>query len=203
MCTANVGQPALTSTSVCSFVLCALQILPQPGSNAAAAGVAAQQDNQDYVVAEFREPTGKRRFKLPGATGAAAAASGHHHAIDAESAPADSAAIATNATEQGGRRKLQQGTIVQDVLIVYTQAAANKAGGEAAIKAAARDTVARTNKAYLDTGLNLRQNLLDARLVSHLQIERRYNSLWKRYDTVSRGTCKRPMAYSANHTQCA
>jgi hypothetical protein len=132
-----------------------------------------QQDNQDYVVAEFREPTGKRRFKLPpGAVGAAAAASGPQHdaAIIAESAPADSAAIATNSTEQGGRRKLQQGTIVQDVLIVYTQAAANKAGGEAAIKAAARDTVARTNKAYLDTGLNLRQNLLDARLVSHLQI---------------------------------
>jgi hypothetical protein len=149
-------------------LLCVVQILPQPGTNAA--GVAAQQNSQDYVVAEFREPTGKRAFKLPGA---AAATSAHHHIADdayAASASADAATIAANAsaivTEQGGRRKLQQTTIVQDVLIVYTRAAAKKAGGEAAIKAAARDTVARTNKAYVDTGLNLRQNLLDVRLVS-------------------------------------
>jgi hypothetical protein len=143
--------------------LCALQILPQPGSNAA--GVSAQQNNQDYVITEFREPTGKRMFKLPGAARAAAAAAGHahHDSADAATTTADSSTVVS---EQGGRRKLQQATIVHDILIVYTQAAANRAGGEAAIRAAARDTVARTNKAYVDTGLNLRQNLLDVRLVS-------------------------------------
>ncbi|KAF6263527.1 hypothetical protein COO60DRAFT_1635142 [Scenedesmus sp. NREL 46B-D3] len=93
------------------------RILPTPGSSTtaqrlsadnvttmtmSAEALAQQQENQDYVVVEFREPTKRRAF----------------------------------------------------------------AGGEAAIKAAARDAVARTNKAYADTGLNVRQNLLDARLVS-------------------------------------
>jgi hypothetical protein len=59
---------------------------------------------------------------------------------------------------------------VQDILIVYTQAAAKKAGGEAAIQAAARDTVARTNKAYLDSGINLRQRVLNVWQVSHFLI---------------------------------
>jgi hypothetical protein len=145
---------------MCTPSLCAVQILPQPASNAA--GVAAQQNNQDYVVAEFREPTNKRKFKLPGGAGAAAAASGHHHSADADTISANASSIVS---EQGGRRKLQQTTIVHDILIVYTQAAANRAGGEAAMRAAARDTVARTNKAYVDTGINLRQNLLDVRLV--------------------------------------
>jgi hypothetical protein len=153
---------------MCAPPLCALQIMPQPGNNAA--GVAAQQNNRDYVVAEFREPTRKRMFKRPGETGAAATASVHYHgSVDAASDSADVAAMAANSSmvmsEQGGRRKLQQTTIVHDILIVYTQAAANRAGGKAAIRAAARDTVARTNKAYLDTGLNLRQNLLEVRLV--------------------------------------
>lgn len=116
-----------------------------------AQALAPLQDEREYVVVEYREPTKRRMFRLQnnGNTTAAAAA-------------VTEAAAVVNADVTVS----QASPVVQDVLIVYTAAAARQARGKSAIKAAARDTGARPNKAYADTGLNLRQRLVDVRAVS-------------------------------------
>ncbi|WIA44557.1 hypothetical protein OEZ86_007286 [Tetradesmus obliquus] len=114
-----------------------------------AQALAPLQDEREYVVVEYREPTKRRMFRLQnnGNTTAAAAAA------------VTEAAAVVNADVTVS----QASPVVHDVLIVYTAAAARHAGGESAIKAAAQDTVARPNKAYADNGLNLRQRLVDVR----------------------------------------
>jgi hypothetical protein len=60
---------------------------------------------------------------------------------------------------------LQQARADQDLLVVYTQAAANRVGGDGEIINQARIAVALTNKAYFDSGINLQLNLMAVRKV--------------------------------------
>lgn len=79
----------------------------------------------------------------------------------------DTAGNDTASTESGtaGRRKLLQSTIVHDVLVVYTAAFASRVGGVEATNAMARENIARTNKAYSDSGVNVQLNLVGVRQV--------------------------------------
>ena len=66
------------------------------------------------------------------------------------------------------RRLLQQGlggVPVQDLLVVYTGAAAREAGGDQVLTNQARLSVAMANKAYADSGIGLQLNLLEMRKV--------------------------------------
>lgn len=54
---------------------------------------------------------------------------------------------------------------MHDVLVVYTAAVASRVGGVEAMNAKARENIARTNKAYADSGVNVQLNLVGVRQV--------------------------------------
>lgn len=66
----------------------------------------------------------------------------------------------------GGRRRLQQSVPRQDVLVAYTSTAASQAGSETALYQSVVANVARANKAYADTKINLALYLVGFKLVS-------------------------------------
>jgi hypothetical protein len=80
--------------------------------------------------------------------------------------PAEQVAVGTT----GAKRKLlQTGGTRQDLLAVFTAAAASRVGGVANIESQIRTAVAMTNKAYLDSGVSLTINLVAIRQVSRVQ----------------------------------
>jgi hypothetical protein len=86
------------------------------------------------------------------------------HASNAAVASAD------DVTAGKHRRRLQQTTRVQqDLLLLYTPAAATAAGGDEAIINQARISVAMTNKAYVDSNVNVQINVLDIRRVQYTE----------------------------------
>jgi hypothetical protein len=89
---------------------------------------------------------------------------------DTPAATAAAAAAYPNSTSVGGRR-LQQGlnpsaNTRQDLLVLYTQLAATRAGGVTALEAAVKSRVVETNKAYADSGAAIDLMLVGVRQVS-------------------------------------
>jgi hypothetical protein len=109
----------------------------------------------------------------------AAAASSEVAAVTAVALPevaVNNAGMQDPAAEQvaagtiGAKRKLlQTGGTRQDMLAVYTAAAASRVGGVATIESHIRTAVAMTNKAYADSGVSVVINLVAIRQVSRVQ----------------------------------
>lgn len=149
------GQPVIINTSIPLPGLNSLQT-PWPTDDAAMAAAAAASEGPHEI------PT------ITDATATDASVSTPPPPFTEDgSSPAEHGA---DAGPTGARRKLLQTSVRQDVLIVYTAAAATRAGGTEAILAAARNAVALTNKAYVDSGINLQLRLLDIKPVSYRRL---------------------------------
>jgi hypothetical protein len=118
-----------------------------------------------HVVLEVEEPRDSEEAKTPSSFPALNTAKARPVSI-----PEDSPAASLAASDSGARRKLAQatraGVPVQDLLIVYTTAAKNMAGGKDAIEAQARNSVILANKAYRDSDINLIVNLVSPQICS-------------------------------------
>jgi len=80
---------------------------------------------------------------------------------------ATSAAVNRSAAvKAGARRKLQQTTVTQDLLAVYTSSAASAVGGTDNMEYEIRMQVGLANKAYLDSGIYLEIRLVAIRQVT-------------------------------------
>jgi hypothetical protein len=81
--------------------------------------------------------------------------------------PASSLVDVSHETAPGARRKLAQNdNIRQDLLAVFTPAAAARVGGQNNIKSQIQQAVLMANKAYADSGIPVTLFLLDMRQVS-------------------------------------
>lgn len=128
--------------------------------DAAAAGLFPEYDSSKHVVVEYKEPNLPRKMVVP--TPEQLAAASATSTADA-GAPAPSPVLLGDV---GGRRRLRQsGNVRQDLLVVYTPAAAARSGGVQAVEATIRNTVAATQKAYSDTGISITLNLVGIRQV--------------------------------------
>lgn len=89
------------------------------------------------------------------------------HECVAESAPAVAEDVeATATTEQTEEVFALAATPMIDMLVVYTPAAASKAGGASAIKALIQTGIADTNKAFANSGVNLTVRLVGVMAMS-------------------------------------
>lgn len=79
-------------------------------------------------------------------------------------------------------RRLQQSTLSgrwqNDLLVVVTPAALEATGGSAAVTAAVAMAVAKANKAYIDSDVNVQLNLLGVRQVGSRQEPMRWSTTW-------------------------
>lgn len=73
--------------------------------------------------------------------------------------PDETGNAATSDSEPQGRRKLQQTSVTQDLLVVYTPTAAARSGGDANLQNTIRQAVAWTNAAYVNSRLSVTINL--------------------------------------------
>jgi hypothetical protein len=122
---------------------------------AASAGEGASKDPADYLA------TATSLMGSYSIIGAATAADPQGVAIMADTVTAQPHAAATD-----GGRKLLQTNVVQDLLVVYTPAAASSAGGDASIQNAIRIAVEQTNQAYVNSRVALTVRLVGIRPVS-------------------------------------
>lgn len=143
-----------------------------------AAALYPQLDTERYIVVEYMDVDLPRMFVTRHADGRTDVMSTTTHSstpttVDTTTeVPADPSANSTQAPADAfdtGGRKLLQSSPVQDVLVIFSAGAAMAAGGMEAMQVKAQENIARTNKAYQDSGINLQVSLLDARLVSILR----------------------------------
>jgi hypothetical protein len=71
------------------------------------------------------------------------------------------------ATDGSGRRLNQVDGVEQDILVIYSKAAALEVGGVPAMENRIRQNIARTNKAYVDSAVDLVLNLVAIREISY------------------------------------
>ena len=74
---------------------------------------------------------------------------------------------ATPATDGSGRRLNQIGGLQQDILVLYSARAATSVGGVQMIYNLIRQNIARTNKAYADSAIDLVLNLVAIRQITY------------------------------------
>jgi hypothetical protein len=128
-------------------------------SLAASAGPDMSKDPADYLAVATAYTTGGTA-PPPGNTTAGF--------LNAEPHPTVGVVSETTTPETG--RKLLQGNVVQDVLMVYTPAAASGMSGAANAENQIRIAIADTNKAYTDSGIALTLNIVGIRQVRALSV---------------------------------
>jgi len=139
-----------------------LPIVPNPMSPEAQAAATAQ-----FITAETAAAAQSPADAVQPSSVAEPAPAAAEPAIAAATSEAAAADPAAAVADAGGRRRLQQSTTVQDLLVLFTPAAASFAGGASTLAQWITGHVAMANKAYADSGISLQLRLTSIQQVSY------------------------------------